>query len=223
MRRGRRRWPAVSRATTSAERFPAEPPATKHPPAPGGMPASVAMTPSAWFSATTTPAASSQEVPCREEQDTNMSKSRAALVGAAGMNERKRGLSQETTAVASLSTKSCNTSPASFPSGRINPDTASPSAPLWPPKSSGTGSSASRSRQAARTRSAMASSNSNMPAGIRPGWCRPAAWPDARPARPARPPPPGAHPSGRRSGRCPRIRAWPVRLRPSCAPPCRPA
>ena len=142
-----RRCPAVSRATTRAERFPAEPPATKHPPAPAGNPAVRAMTSSAWFSATTTPAASSQDVPCNEEQETNMSKRRAALVGAAGMKERKRGLSHDTTAVASLSTKSRMTSPASFPSGRISPVTTEGSPGAWPPKSKATGSSARRSLQ----------------------------------------------------------------------------
>ena len=50
-----------------------------------------------------------------------MSKRSAALVGAAGMKDRKRGLSHETTAVASLSTNSRMTSAASFPSGRIRP------------------------------------------------------------------------------------------------------
>ena len=123
-----RRCPAVSRATTRAERFPAEPPATKHPPAPGGSPASREMTSRAWFSATTTPAASSQEVPCSDEHETNMSKRRAALVGAAGMNDRKRGLSHDTTAVDSLSTKRRMTSAASLPSGRISPVRTEPSA-----------------------------------------------------------------------------------------------
>ena len=96
--------------------MPAEPPATKQPPAPCGNPACAARTPSAWFSATTTPAASSQEVPCSEEHETNMSKRREALVGAAGMNDRKRGLSHDTTAVESLSTKSFSTWAASVPS-----------------------------------------------------------------------------------------------------------
>ena len=104
-----------------ADRFPAEPPDTKQPPAPGGKPALAASTPSAWFSATTTPAASSHEVPWSDEQDTNMSKSSEALVGAAGMKDKKRGLSQETTAVASFSTKSASTPAASLPSGRIKP------------------------------------------------------------------------------------------------------
>jgi len=105
------------------------------------------MTSRAWFSATTTPAASSHDVPCKEEQETNMSKRSAALVGAAGMNERKRGLSHDTTAVASWSTKSRNTSAASFPSGRIIPVSTESSAWPWPPKSRGTGLSANRSRQ----------------------------------------------------------------------------
>lgn len=44
------------------------------------------------------PEASSQEMPWSEAQETTMSNSSAALVGAAGMKERKRGLSQEMTA-----------------------------------------------------------------------------------------------------------------------------
>ena len=118
----RRRCPAVSRATMSADRLPGR--STGHEAAPGalgaGRPAPPAR-PRAWFSATTTPAASSQDVPCSDEQETNMSKSREALVGAAGMNDKKRGLSHETTAVDSLSTNSCSTSAASLPSGRHQP------------------------------------------------------------------------------------------------------
>ena len=153
-----RRCAAVSRATMSAERLPADPPDTKQPPAPSGSPACAASTPRAWFSATTTPAASSQDVPCSEEHETNMSKRSEALVGAAGMNDKKRGLSQETTAVASLSTKSLRTCAASFPSGRIRPSSSASSDATSPPKSSGTGSMDSRSRHAANIRSAMASS-----------------------------------------------------------------
>ena len=87
-----------------------------------------------------------------------MSKSRDALVGAAGMNDRKRGLSHDTTAVASLSTNSCSTPAASFPSGVMSPASSESSDSTSPPKSSGTGSMDSRSRQAAKIRSAMASS-----------------------------------------------------------------
>ena len=90
----------MSRATTSAERLAIDPPDTKHPPAPGGSPARSARNPSTWFSAATAPAASNHDVPASEEHDTIMSNSRAALVGAAGMNDKKRGLSQEITAVA---------------------------------------------------------------------------------------------------------------------------
>ena len=87
-----------------------------------------------------------------------MSKSREALVGAAGMNDKKRGLSHETTAVDSLSTNSCSTSAASLPSGVINPASSASSDSTRPPKSRATGSMDSRSRQAARTRSVIASS-----------------------------------------------------------------
>ena len=87
-----------------------------------------------------------------------MSKSRDALVGAAGMNDKKRGLSHETTAVDSLSTNSCSTSAASLPSGVISPASSASSDSTRPPKSRATGSMESRSRQAARTRSVIASS-----------------------------------------------------------------
>ena len=50
-----------------------------------------------WFSASIAPAASSQEMPWIEAQETSMSKESAALVGAAGMKPRKRGLSAEIT------------------------------------------------------------------------------------------------------------------------------
>ena len=154
----RRRWAVVSRATMSAERFPAEPPATKHPPAPSGKPACSDSTPRAWFSATTTPAASSQEVPWSDEHDTNMSKRSDALVGAAGMNERKRGLSHDTTARASLSVQSLSTWAGSLPSGPIKPASSASSEETRPPKSSETGSMERRSRQASMIRSVMAGS-----------------------------------------------------------------
>ena len=86
---------AVSRATARQERFPAEPPETKHPPALAGSPASSAISRSTVFSAAIAPDASSQEMPWIEAQETSMSKSRLALVGAAGMNPRKRVLSAE--------------------------------------------------------------------------------------------------------------------------------
>ena len=89
---------AVSRATVKADRFPAEPPDTKHPPAEPGSPARSAIRRSTRFSAWIAPAASSQEMPWIEAQDTSMSNSSAALVGAAGMKPRNRGLSAEITA-----------------------------------------------------------------------------------------------------------------------------
>src|SRR6202522_3273519 len=92
---------ATSRATTSADRLPAEPPETKHPPAAGGIPAASAISRSTWFSAEIAPAASSQEMPWIDVQETSMSKSSAALVGAAGMNPRKPGLFAEIPAGAS--------------------------------------------------------------------------------------------------------------------------
>ena len=148
----------MSRATISADRLPAEPPPTKHPPAPAGKPARSARTRSAWFSATTTPAASSHEVPFSDEHETNMSKSSEAFVGSAGMNDKKRGLSQDTTAVASLSTNNFRTSAASLPSGRMSPASSASSDATRPPKSSDTGSMESRARQVSTMRSVIASS-----------------------------------------------------------------
>ena len=89
------RFLAVSRATASVDRLPAEPPETKQPPAVSGSPASSAISRSTVFSAAIAPDASSHEMPWIEAQDTSMSNSRLALVGAAGMNPRNRGLSAE--------------------------------------------------------------------------------------------------------------------------------
>ena len=91
------RFLAVSLATASADRLPADPPDTKHPPVVVGRPASCAITRSTLFSAAIAPEASSHEMPWIEAQDTNMSNSRLALVGAAGMKPRNRGLSAEIT------------------------------------------------------------------------------------------------------------------------------
>ena len=89
------RFFAVSRATASVERLPADPPETKQPPALAGSPASSAISRSTVFSAAIAPDASSHEMPWIEAQDTSMSNSRLALVGAAGMKPRKRVLSAE--------------------------------------------------------------------------------------------------------------------------------
>jgi hypothetical protein len=88
---------ATSLGTASADRLPADPPETKQPPAPGGSPASSAISRSTWFSAAMTPDASSQEMPWMEAQETSMSNSSDAFVGAAGMKPRKRELSAEIT------------------------------------------------------------------------------------------------------------------------------
>ncbi len=77
--------------------MPAEPPDTKVPPAPGGSPASSEMSRSTEFSAAIAPDASSHEIPWIDAQETSMSKRRLALVGAAGMKPRNRGLSAEMT------------------------------------------------------------------------------------------------------------------------------
>ena len=97
------------------------------------------------FSACTAPAASSQEMPWIEAQEISMSNSSDALVGAAGMKPRNRGLSAEITAGATTdayapSTWSglCGSSP-SRPLSAASSSAGSQCAP-----SSGTGSSRSR-------------------------------------------------------------------------------
>ena len=112
---------AVSRPTMRPDRLPAEPPATKQPPAPSGRPARSASTPSAWFSAATGPAASIQDVPWSEEQDTTMSNRSAALVGAAGMKARNLGLSTDTAAVASVLSNTSMTAAGSVPAELMSP------------------------------------------------------------------------------------------------------
>ena len=87
----------MSRATTSADRLPAEPPETNVPPADCGSPAASEIQRSTWFSAATAPAASSQEIPWSDAADTTMSNSSAALVGADGMKVKKRGESADST------------------------------------------------------------------------------------------------------------------------------
>ena len=136
---------AISRATASAERFAAEPPDTKHPPAPAGSPARSAISRSTWFSAWIAPAASSQEMPWIDAQEISMSNSSAALVGAAGMKPRKRGLSAEITAGASVEAYTPSTWSGLCPSSPSSPVSAmSSSAGSREPLSSGTGSSRSR-------------------------------------------------------------------------------
>ena len=79
-----------------------------------------------------------------------MSNSSAALVGAAGMKARKRGLSQEITAGARTSLKTVNTSAGSRPPAVINPSKAASRVVLSPTRSSGTGSISSRQRHWSR-------------------------------------------------------------------------
>ena len=71
------------------------------PPALAGIPASSAIQRSTWFSATIAPVASSHDIPCSEAHETTVSNNNEALVGAPGMNERKRGLSVLSTVGAS--------------------------------------------------------------------------------------------------------------------------
>ena len=75
----------TSRATASAERFPAEPPFTKHPPASSGRPASSRSHPRAAFSAATAAPASCQLSPENDHAPTKPSNSAAEVAGAAGM------------------------------------------------------------------------------------------------------------------------------------------
>ena len=136
---------AVSRATASAERLPADPPDTKHPPAPEGNPASSEITRSTVFSAAIAPDASSQEMPCIEAHDTSMSKSRLALVGAAGMKPRNRGLSAEITLGATTDAYMPSTSSGGRLRSRITPSRRAYSSLLVKvPWSNGTGSIRSR-------------------------------------------------------------------------------
>jgi hypothetical protein len=77
-----------------------------------------------------------------------MSNRSAALVGAAGMKERKRGLSQETMAVASSVSKTSMIRRGSVPPGVMRPARlASSDEVRAPPKSRGTGSTANLQRQ----------------------------------------------------------------------------
>ena len=87
-----------------------------------------------------------------------MSKSREALVGAAGMNDKKRGLSHETTAVASLSTKSFEHLSRVVAFGAHEPGELGVERLDEAAEVEGTGSMESRSRQAATMRSVIASS-----------------------------------------------------------------
>ena len=135
---------ATSRATTSADRFPAEPPDTKQPPAVSGIPARSAISRSTAFSAWIAPAASSHEMPWIDAHETSMSNSSEALVGAAGMNPRKRGLSAEITAGAmtdAYTPSTCSGWCGPAPSSPLS--AASSSAGSREPSSSGTGFSRS--------------------------------------------------------------------------------
>ena len=136
---------ATSRATTRADRFPAEPPETKQPPAASGIPARSAISRSTVFSAWIAPAASSQEMPWIDAQETSMSNSSEALVGAAGMKPRKRGLSAEMTAGAMTDVYTPSTWSGLCGSAFGSPfSAASSSAGSREPVSSGTGFSRSR-------------------------------------------------------------------------------
>ena len=135
---------ATSRATTSADRFAAEPPETKHPPAEAGIPARSAISRSTWFSAWIAPAASSHEMPWIDAHEMSMSNSSDAFVGAAGMNPRKRGLSAEITAGAMTEAYTPSTWSLSCGSRPSSPfSAASSSAGSREPLSSGTGLSRS--------------------------------------------------------------------------------
>ena len=70
------------RAVTSADRLAADPPLTKHPPAPSGNPASPASHARAWFSAAMAPAPPSHSPPKMLDTLTTRSNRFAAGVGA---------------------------------------------------------------------------------------------------------------------------------------------
>jgi integrase len=110
---------ATSRAVTSAERFPAEPPLTNAPPADAGMPARSAIHRRAWFSAQIAPAPSIHPAAIVEEDPTTRSNSTLAFVGAPGMNESAAGWSVEIVAGASTSVQIRNASSPPRPSGTI--------------------------------------------------------------------------------------------------------
>ena len=95
--RSPRRWRPVSRATTRADKLPALPPETKHPPAEAGRPARSANRRKVWFSAETAPAASSHDVPWREEP-TRPCRTTATPWSEPRDEGEERGLSQEMTA-----------------------------------------------------------------------------------------------------------------------------
>ncbi len=158
-----------------------------------------------------------------------MSKRSAALVGAAGMNDRKRGLSQDTTAVANSSTKSRRTSAASLPSGRISPVSDGAESRRLAPEVEWhriegqsllaighheVGHALVVLEHALRGHGA-----ASFPPAGRFGIA--AVAPPPLPLRPARPPRGRRHPSSTRSAPRRRIRAWPDRDRPSCARSCR--
>ena len=133
------------RATTSAERFAAEPPETKTPPAEAGSPARSDSQRSASFSAKTAPDDSSHVPPNMPPAPTTRSNRVAASVGADGTKERNRGWSMEMHAGASTSLKTRNASSPPMPSGvTVCPAIARSSASVrgW---SSGGGSSRIRS------------------------------------------------------------------------------
>ena len=97
------------------------------------------------FSAWIAPAASSQEMPWIDAQEISMSNSSEALVGAAGMKPRKRGLSAEMTAGAITDAYTPSTWSGLCGSALgIPASAASSSAGSREPLSSGTGSSRSR-------------------------------------------------------------------------------
>ena len=96
-------------------------------------------------------------MPDSDDADTTVSNRSAALVGAAGMNARNRGLSQEMTASDSTSRYCCITTSGSLPSGRIRLGARSSSVDAATPWSSGTGSSRRRASVYANTARAMRS------------------------------------------------------------------
>jgi hypothetical protein len=127
---------AADRAATSADRFPAEPPLTNTPPAPGGNPARSAIQRSAWFSAQIAPAPSIQPAAIVEDAPTTRSKSTAAFVGAPGTNAIDEGWSVEIVAGASTSAHTRRASSPPIPSGvTVAPARRVSSSPVAEPSS----------------------------------------------------------------------------------------
>ncbi len=152
-----RRGRAVSRATISAERFPAEPPATKQPRRLRG--AGLGREHGQRL------VLGNDHACCLQPRGAVQRRARHEHVEEeGGLRGRGGDEREEPRAVtrhdggANFSTKSSSTAAASLPSGRMRPPKTASSDSTRPPKSSDTGSIDRRSRQASTMRSVMPSS-----------------------------------------------------------------